>query len=162
MPENPWKGYAPGQDVTLGPYLFLMGLFNSAVLAFAAWFRRSGRTLPERMDERDMLLLALAAHKGARLIAKDRVTSPFRAPFTELQGPGGVGETEEKARGRGLRRAVGDLLICPYCLGMWVTTALVLGMLVAPRATRWVSAVLAIFFGSELLQIAYKRAEELI
>ncbi len=43
---------------------------------------------------------------------------------------------------------------------MWTSAALVAGLLVAPRFTRWVATVLAAFFGSELLQIAYKKAED--
>jgi hypothetical protein len=36
----------------------------------------------------------------------------------------------------------------------------VAGLLVAPRFTRWTASVLAVFFGSDLLQIAYKKAED--
>jgi hypothetical protein len=40
-----------------------------------------------------------------------------------------------------------------------VSAGLVASLLIAPRFTRWLCAVLVIFFGSELLQIAYVRAE---
>jgi hypothetical protein len=66
----------------------------------------------------------------------------------------------EEPRGRGLRRVVGELLVCPYCLGMWTSAFLTAGLLVAPRFTRWVASVLTIFFGADVLQIAYKKAEE--
>ena len=36
----------------------------------------------------------------------------------------------------------------------------VAGLLVAPRFTRWLASVLVAFFGSEVLQIAYKKAEQ--
>jgi hypothetical protein len=137
-----------------------MAVFAALASAFAGWFRGSGRELPDRVGAGDLLLLTMASHKASRLIAKDRVTSAVRAPFTQLEGEGGPGEVSEKARGSGLRRAVGELLICPYCLGMWTSAALVAGLLVLPRFTRWVAAVLSIFFGSEVLQIAYKKAEE--
>jgi hypothetical protein len=45
---------------------------------------------------------------------------------------------------------------------MWVSSAFVAGLLVAPRATRWVASVLAVYLGSEMLQVAYKRAEDLL
>jgi hypothetical protein len=106
------------------------------------------------------MLLTVASHKLARLLSKDRITSPLRAPFTEPQGEGGPGEVEETSRGRGLRRAIGQLLLCPYCLGMWTSGGFVAGLLTLPRFTRWVASVLSIFFGSEMLQIAYKKAEE--
>jgi hypothetical protein len=63
------------------------------------------------------------------------------------------------ARGTGLRRAIGELLICPYCVGMWIAAAFTAGLIVAPRATRWTAAALSTLFGSDILQIAYKKAE---
>jgi hypothetical protein len=96
------------------------------------------------------------------MIARDRVTSVVRAPFTEFQGDAGPGEVDEAARGGGLRRAIGELLVCPYCLGMWMSALLTASLLIAPRFTRWLCAVLVIFFGSEVLQIAYSRAESAI
>jgi hypothetical protein len=134
--------------------------FSILAGSFARWFRASGRELPDRMDARDLALLAIASHKASRMISKDRVTSGIRAPFTQYQDEAGPGEVSEQPRGRGLRRAIGELLICPYCLGMWTSAAFVAGLLVAPRFTRWLASVLVVFFGSELLQIAYKRAEE--
>jgi hypothetical protein len=109
----------------------------------------------------DLALVTLATHKLSRLIAKDRVTSAVRAPFTRFEANGGApAEVEERPRGRGLRRAVGELLVCPYCLGLWIAAAFAAGLVVAPRATRWSASVLATLFGSDVLQIAYKRLED--
>jgi hypothetical protein len=158
--REPFAGYAPEEDKPLASYGVLMSVFLSLASAFAGWFRRSGRSLPDRIDDRDLLLLTVASHKAARLIAKDKVTSAIRAPFARYEGDAGPGEVSEQPRGQGLRRVLGELLVCPYCLGMWTSAFLTAGLLVAPRFTRWVSSVLAIFFGSDVLQIAYKKAEE--
>jgi hypothetical protein len=144
----------------LGSYALLMAAFSTLASGFAAWFRRSGRELPESMSGRDLVLLTVASHKAARLIAKDRVTSAVRAPFTRYVGDGGPGEVSEQARGRGLRRAVGELVVCPYCLGMWTSAVMTAMLLVVPRFTRWFASVLSIVLGAELLQIAYKKAED--
>jgi len=157
---DPFAGYAPEADKPLASYGLLMSVFLTLTGGFTAWFRSSGRELPERMDGRDLVLLTLASHKAARLISKDKVTSAIRAPFARYQGPGGPGEVAEEARGRGLRRVVGELLVCPYCLGMWTSAAMTAALLVAPRFTRWVASVLVIFFGADVLQIAYKKAED--
>jgi len=130
--------------------------------AFSTWLRASGRELPERVDPGDLALLTVATHKGSRLIAKDRVTSTARAPFTEFESDAGPGEVNERARGRGLRRAVGELLTCPHCLGLWVAGALAAGLIVAPRRTRWIASVLTALFGSDVLHIAYKKVEQQI
>lgn len=158
---HPARGYAPPEEKRpLGGYLLLSVLFH-ALVAFAVLFlRRSGRTLPERYPVSDVLLAGAATHKLARLIAKDKVTSFARAPFTEYQGKGGPSEVEETPRGSGLRYAVGELLVCPYCLGLWISTGFALGLAVAPRPTRLVALALSSLGISDFLQVAYKAAEE--
>jgi len=155
-----FEGHSPGQERALGGYAVLMSTFATVVAAFAAWLRSSGRDVPSRIETRDLALISLATHKTTRLIAKDRVTSTVRAPFTRYEGDGGPGEVSEAARGRGMRRAIGELLVCPYCLGLWVASFFTAGLIVAPRTTRWVMSVLTAVFGADLLQIAYKKAED--
>jgi hypothetical protein len=159
---HPFEGHSPEQPRALRGYGVLLASFLGLATAFAGWFRASDRELPEGMAARDVALLSVAGHKMARMIARDRVTSVVRAPFTEFQGDAGPGEVDEAARGGGLRRAIGELLVCPYCLGMWMSTVLTASLLIAPRFTRWLCAALVIFFGSEVLQIAYSRAESAI
>lgn len=156
----PFAGHSPDQERPLGWYAALISLFTGAVGGFAAWFRRSGRDLPERVEARDMALLVVATHKASRLLAKARILSAARAPFTRYEGSSGPDEVSEAARGRGLRRVIGELIVCPYCLSMWLAAAFTAGLLVAPRATRWLASVLVTVFGSDVLQIAYRKAEE--
>jgi hypothetical protein len=158
-PSAPSLAQPAAPERPLGGYAVLTGAFLSACGAFAAWLARSGRELPERMPASDLALLAVATHKGSRLLAKDRVTSAVRAPFTDYQEDGGPSEVEERARGTGLRRAVGELLICPFCLGLWIAAAFTAGLIVAPRQTRWLASVLVAVTGADVLQIAYVKAE---
>ena len=137
-----------------------MASFLAISGGFGVWLRRSGGELPERPSASDVALVTVATHKASRLLAKDRVASAIRAPFTRFEDDTGAGEVSEAARGRGLRRAVGELLICPYCLSVWIAAGFMAGLIVAPRPTRWVAAVLATVFGSDVLQIAYKKAED--
>jgi hypothetical protein len=155
-----FAGYAPNKKPPLAGYATLIGIFTSMVgaLSWGTW--RAGRRLPERLPAGDLVLLAVATHKASRLIAKDRVTSVLRAPFTSLEGEGGPGEVEEQARGSGLRLAIGELLVCPYCLGLWVATSLVAGLVLAPRPTRWIASALSAVFAADVLQIAYKGLED--
>jgi hypothetical protein len=157
---RPLEDHSPDQHRPLGGYAVLMGIFVAAAGGFSAWFRGTDRELPDGMSAADLALVTVATHKASRLIAKDRVTSPVRAPFTRFEDDEGPSEVGESARGRGLRRAVGELLICPYCIGMWISAGFAAGLLVAPRFTRWFAAVLVALFGADVLQIAYKKAED--
>jgi len=153
--------YAPPQErPPLAAYAVTMGVFNSLFAAALLIAKRSGRPLPERPKAADVLTIGVASHKLSRLISKDKVTSPLRAPFTTLKGKGGPAELSESARGSGARRAIGDLLVCPYCLGLWVVAAFAVGLLFAPRLTRFLAAVFSALTISDFLQIAYKAAEE--
>jgi Protein of unknown function (DUF1360) len=156
----PFAGHSPRRERPLGWYALLICMYLSGFGGFVAWFRRSGRELPERMDARDLALIAVATHKGSRLLGKARILSAVRAPFTRYQDDGGPDEVEEAARGRGLRRVIGELIVCPYCLSMWFATLFTAGLLVAPRTTRWLASVLTVVFASDVLQIAYRKAED--
>jgi hypothetical protein len=154
-------GYAPaGERPPLLPFAVAMVLFNSLFALALLLARRRGRELPERVGVGDMATIGIASHKLSRLIAKDKVTSPLRAPFTKYEGEGGPAELEESSRGSGARKAMGEMLLCPYCLGLWVVSAFALGLLFAPRLTRFVAAVFSALTLSDFLQIAYKAAEE--
>jgi hypothetical protein len=155
------QGYAPpGERPPLLSYAGTMAVFNALFALALLLARRSGRELPERVEAADLATIGVASHKLSRLIAKDKVTSPLRAPFTEYEGEAGPSELEESSRGTGARKAIGELLVCPYCLDLWVVSAFAIGLLVAPRLTRFLAAVFSALTISDFLQIAYKAAEE--
>ncbi|HEX6780421.1 MAG TPA: DUF1360 domain-containing protein [Solirubrobacterales bacterium] len=154
-------GYAePEERPPLLSYLGFMGIFATLLASALVVARRQGRELPQEVGAGELLLVGTASHKLSRLISKDKVTSPLRAPFTELEGRGGPAEFEESSRGTGLRKAIGELLICPYCLGLWVVAGFSVGILFAPRLTRFVASLFAALTISDFFQIAYKAAEE--
>jgi Protein of unknown function (DUF1360) len=155
------EGYAPPSErPPLLSYAGAMAVFNGLFALALLLARRSGRDLPERVGAADLATIGVASHKLSRLIAKDKVTSPLRAPFTEYEGEGGPSEFEESSRGTGARKAIGELLVCPYCLDLWVVSAFAVGLLFAPRLTRFLAAVFSALTISDFLQIAYKAAEE--
>jgi hypothetical protein len=155
-----FAGYAePQQRPPFRTYAGLAAVFNAGFASALIAAKRSGR-LPEGVSTQDVVLIGTASHKLSRLVAKDKVTSFLRAPFTEYQGQGGPAEVEERARGEGVRRAVGELLICPYCLGLWASGAFHAGLLLAPRVTRVAASTLTALTLSDFLQIAYKAAED--
>jgi hypothetical protein len=150
------EAYSPQEPQPLAGHAALVGAFTSLVgaIALAQW--RSRRPLPERIPAGDLVLMSVATYKLSRLIAKDRITGFFRAPFTRFKGPSArPSEVSEEPRGEGLQRAVGELLVCPYCLSQWVGTALAGVYLREPRLARAVAALFTIVAGSDLLQQAW-------
>jgi hypothetical protein len=152
--------YAPGEERPLAAYALITGTYATVVAGSMLALRLRGRELSTRPPLQDLILIGVASHKLSRLIAKDKVTSFLRAPFTQYQEPGRPGEVEERPYGHGLRLAAGELLVCPYCLAQWAATGLTLGLVGAPRFTRWFSSALAAHTIADFLQVAYRAAED--
>ena len=158
--RDAFAGYAkPEERPPFRTYAALTAVFNAGFAGALIAAKRSDR-LPASVSAQDVVLIGTASHKLSRLLAKDKVTSFIRAPFTAYQGRGGPAEVEERARGEGVRRAIGELLICPYCLGLWTSGAFHAGLMFAPRVTRVAASTLTALTLSDFLQIAYKAAED--
>jgi hypothetical protein len=156
---DPTAGYAPGEQRPLAAYAVLTAAFFAALGGSLAAARASGREI-DRPGALDLVLHGLATQKVSRLIAKDKVTSFLRAPFTRYQEPAGHGELEEAPRGRGMQYAIGELLVCPYCLAQWVAGGFAVGHVFAPRTTRLLSAMWAAQAIADGVQLAYSAGEQ--
>jgi hypothetical protein len=150
-------GYDPGRRRRpLGPYAVLTATFSVGfAAAVAAGYRRRGG-LPQRYSALDIVTAGIATHKISRLITKDKVTAFARAPFVTYEDAIGHGEVEESPRGDGMRYVIGELLVCPYCVGQWVVGALAAGMIGAPEATRLITFMYTAEAIADFLQIAYR------
>jgi len=151
-------------DAPLGSYLGIIALFNALLGGFLAVTagRRRGTApgLPERIGAGDILLMGIATHKLSRLLAKDKVLSGLRAPFAEFEEPGGPSEMEERPRGWGVRKAIGELVTCPYCVGLWVAAFFNYGLVLHAPATRLVGSIFTTLTISDFLQPLFVSATE--
>jgi hypothetical protein len=149
------------QDMPLAEYAGMVGLFHAGFAAFLLARKNAKRPLPDRIDAADIVLLGIATHKLSRVITRDRIMSFVRAPFTRHEKAAGAGEVEEEARGTGARKAIGELLTCPYCIGAWIASALIYGFIAKPRYTRVFASIFAVNTVSDFLQQGYAKAKEL-
>jgi hypothetical protein len=142
-----------------------LGGYSSLLAAYAAIFGTVfgilclRRQLPEQVPVRDALLFGVATHKIGRILTKDWVTSPLRAPFTQYQKSTGGREVEERSRGEGLQRATGDLLTCQWCIAPWVAASLYATFLINPAAARMIAAASTSVAVSDFLQHLYSGAK---
>lgn len=151
--------YSQGEDRPLGGYVGTMSAYAGLVGALSLLARTRKRRLPLRFRWDDLAVGSVATFRFARLLAKDTVTSPLRAPFTRFEGTSGPSELKEDVRGTGARKAIGELITCPFCLAQWVATLIVFGFVVAPRATRFFAYIMTIVAGADFLQLAYDAVE---
>jgi ABC-type dipeptide/oligopeptide/nickel transport system permease subunit len=59
-----------------------------------------------------------------------------------------------------LRHSLGELLTCPFCLDVWVTTAFVIGLIFVPRIARLVAGAFTALTAADFLQLAYATAQQ--
>jgi Protein of unknown function (DUF1360) len=157
--EDAVAGYSD-EAIPLAAYAAVLGVYGAAFAGALLAARASGCELPRRLPAGDLVVFGTATHKLSRLLAKGKVTSVLRAPFTEYERQGGPAEVEERPRGGGFRRAIAELLVCPYCLDQWVATGFVSGAVLAPRVTRLVAGVFATGALADFLQLAYRAGQE--
>jgi hypothetical protein len=156
------RGYAPHEHRPLAGYLTAMTAFAGLAASLVAAGRLTGRRVPDRPAAADVVLVSIATHKLSRLLAKDAVASPLRAPFARYREPAGAAELNEDVRGEGssVRHGIGELITCPFCLAVWVATGLTGGLVLAPRLTRLAAAALTATAVSDFLQLAYDAAKQ--
>src|SRR3954469_2523506 len=146
------KGYDPDQDVDLHGFTGSLAAYAATVGVLLAAGALRGRRLPERYAVSDVVLGGVAVHKFSRLLARSSVASPVRAPFTEFESAAGKAEHNERPRdGHGVRHTVGELLTCPFCLGVWTGTVYIGGIGLAPRAARAWAALFTVSALSDTL-----------
>lgn len=161
IPRSPLDGYAPPDaERPLGSYSLLTSVFATSFVGALVAARRAGYKLPAEYRTKDIVLTGLATHKLSRLIARDKVTGFARAPFTRFQEATGHAEVDEEPRGHGPQRAIGELLVCPYCLAQWIAGAFTVGHVVAPRVTRLLTAMWSAHAIADAAQLAYSAAEK--
>jgi len=154
------QAYAPHEDRPLAGYAKALGVYGAVVGGVGLAIRLARRPIPDRIAVGDVVLLSLATHKLSRLLTKDAVTSPLRAPFTRYEKPIGGGEVAEEVRdsGSGSRHAFGEMVSCPFCVAVWIATAMTSGLVIAPRPTRLLATCFTVVAASDFLQMAYAAA----
>jgi hypothetical protein len=117
---------------------------------FAGFVAVAGRRIPERLPAGDLVRIALAAYKMSRVVAKDEVTTFIRAPVTE-------DPEARQPKKEGMAAVLGELVTCPYCLGLWFCSALGFAHVVAPRQARFATSIFAAYAVTDFLHAGFTR-----
>ena len=132
-------------------YAALVGIFGAGMTGVAAIAGLRGRR-PEHLRPLDLAILAAATFKASHTLAHDEVTSFLRQPF--VQGEAHEGD-EKPVEDGGTRQAIGELLTCSRCIGMWAAAGVVGLHTVAPRSGRLLTWSLAASAANDFLQAGF-------
>jgi hypothetical protein len=100
----------------------------------------------------ELPVLGLATFSVAKALSKERIGWWIREPLVDEPEPGAPDRTP---KGRGMRRALGELVTCSRCLGTWSSLGLVGVRVVRPREGRVVATVLAAAALNDFLQAGF-------
>ncbi len=130
-----------------GGYAAIVGTFFTGLGAVAGLAKRAPTA-----SALDLVALSAATFKASRAVSRERVGSFIRQPLVE--GPAEDGAYERPA-GTGLQRALGELVLCPRCLGTWTAAALGSTQLLAPRFGRLLVWSLGAAAANDFLQAGF-------
>jgi hypothetical protein len=134
----------------LPQYATLTTVFAGVLGGFLLLARRR---LPERVGWGDVGRIGLASYKVGRLVAKDEVTKFVRAPVTR-------NEEASEPEPQGWPRALGELVTCPYCVGLWIAAGFSYGLVLFPRETRFVTALFGAQAIADFLNACYVKTRD--
>jgi hypothetical protein len=122
----------------------------------AGWGALLGALLLAARDKGDepvrpaeIVPLGVATFALAKLVSKEKVDAWVREPFVDERPEG------REPKGSGLRYAVGELITCTRCVGVWSALGLTALRVTRPREARVVTAVLGASAVNDAAQAAF-------
>ena len=126
------------------------GLVGAFWLIFATFMATNRDRLPEKVPIGDFARITLSTYKLSRLITKDEVSTFLRAPVTE-------DEAGQEPKKEGVARAIGELVTCPYCIGLWIASGLSYAQVMFPRETRFATSIFSAHALTDFLHAGFVR-----
>jgi Protein of unknown function (DUF1360) len=134
------------KPVTTSDYAALSAGWGALLGALLVAARDKG---DEPVRATEVLPLGLATFALSKLVAKEKVDAWVREPFVEERADG------RKPKGTGLRYAIGELITCTRCVGVWSALGLTALRVTRPREARVVNAVLGASAVNDAAQAAF-------
>jgi hypothetical protein len=155
---------APGASRTglpeeASPYGLFFATYVLAWCVFVLVIVMLGRRWPAGIEGGDLLILCLATFRLTSVVSEEKVARCLRAPFCKkvrVEDEEGSVREEEVPYEDGFRRSMGELILCPWCTGIWIATALTFFWLLAPGLARVCALAFAVAAGGLLFQILAK------
>jgi uncharacterized protein DUF1360 len=143
---------APNQPKPPYPtYAALVGIFGAGMAGVSGLASLLGRR-PEQLTVLDLAVISAATFKAARTVAHDEVLSFVREPF--VKGTAHEGDEEPVETGD-TRQAIGELLTCSRCIGIWAAAGVAALHTISPRTGRLLTWTLAAAAANDFFQAGF-------
>jgi Protein of unknown function (DUF1360) len=121
-----------------------------AALAGGLLYATRERAAEDPIPVRELVPLSAATFALSKVIAREKVGTWVREPFVDQDGHA------PQPTGRGLRRAVGELVTCTRCVGAWSALGVVGLRMASPATGRTVANVLAASAANDFLHGGFR------
>ncbi|MEX2195062.1 MAG: DUF1360 domain-containing protein [Thermoleophilaceae bacterium] len=135
-------------------YWTLNATFGALLAALAVASRNHPERVRAALEPRELPILFAATFAVSKAIARERIGVWMREPFVEQEG------AVRRPRGRRLRHAVGELMTCTRCAGVWGALGMVGLRVASPHAGRLATGVLATAAANDFLQAGFRMLAE--
>ena len=117
---------------------------------FALFVLTSRDRIPDRIRWSDLFAIALTSYKMSRVITKEDIAAFVRAPVTE-------DPEAQQPKPDGMARVLGELVTCPYCIGLWISSGLSYAHVILPRETRFLTTIFGSYAITDFLHAGFVR-----
>jgi hypothetical protein len=139
-----------GRAVEPVDYAKLNAVYGALFLAVLVSARKRAGA-EDQIPARELIPMGAATFALAKVVAREKIGTWVREPFVEQDG-----SKPTAPRGRGLRRAVGELVTCTRCVGAWSALGVVGLRVIDPKSGRIVTNVLAASAMNDWMQAGFK------
>jgi uncharacterized protein DUF1360 len=129
-------------------YLVINAVYGA--LAAGLLYAMRERAAEDPIPVRELVPLSAATFALSKVIAREKVGTWVREPFVDQDGH------PPEPTGRGLRRAVGELVTCTRCVGAWSALGVVGLRVASPTTGRTVANVLAASAANDFLHAGFR------
>ena len=142
-------------DSNFWSFLF-SGLFSILLVGFAIFLYSRGVEFDAKMGFFEFFVISLAVFRLTRLLVYDSIALWIRDLFFEIKKEWNEKEAvfvvKRSLAKSGIRRKLGELLLCPWCVGTWVALFVLFGYYLHPISW-WFILGVAIAGVSTVIQI---------
>jgi len=142
-------GRGQGSD-DAADYAAINAVYLTLLVGLVAARHRRGWGDDDPIRGVELLPMGAASFALAKSVAREKIGTWVREPFAD------DARNDPKPAGRGLRRAVGELVTCTRCVGAWSALGIAGLRVASPQTGRLVTAVLATSAVNDFMQTGFR------
>jgi hypothetical protein len=125
----------------------LTSFWMAVFLLNSAWLARR-----LKLTWLDVLLTGLTVTRLGRMVSYDLMAEPWRKSLVKtVEDDSGAGKTTVPRYEQGVKASLGELLVCPICIGTWLAAGVIYFQALFPPAGRMFVSIVGVVGMAEII-----------